>query len=118
MGISIGLTRLFYQLNEAGILGEENISSLSQVLVVPIGDTLETCARVASRLRNAGVVTEVFLENAKIAKKMNYANKHGIPYVVLIGDEEVADGLLTLKNMTSGEQQRYSFEDAVALIKS
>ncbi|SMP54776.1 histidine--tRNA ligase [Anoxynatronum buryatiense] len=117
VGISIGLTRLFYQLNEAGILGEENISSLSQALVVPIGDTLETCARVASRLRNAGVVTEVYLEEAKIAKKMNYANKHGIPYVVLIGDEEVADGLLTLKNMADGEQQRLSFEDAAAIIK-
>ncbi|MDW7670280.1 MAG: histidine--tRNA ligase [Bacillota bacterium] len=118
VGISIGLTRLFYQLNEAGILGENSPSSLSRVLVVPIGDTLETCARVASRLRSAGVVTEVYLEQAKISKKMNYANKHGIPYVIIIGDEEVDDGHLAVKEMASGEQTRLSFEDALAKIQA
>lgn len=117
VGISIGLTRLFYQLNEAGILGSDLPSSLSRVLVVPIGDTLETCARVASRLRGAGMVTEVFLEKTKIAKKMNYANKHSIPFVVIIGDEEVADGYLAVKDMASGEQQRMTFEEALKVIQ-
>jgi histidyl-tRNA synthetase len=117
VGISIGLTRLFYQLNEAGILGADFPSSLSRVLVVPIGDTLETCARAASRLRSAGVVTEVYLEQARIGKKMNYANKHGIPYVIIIGDEEVADGHLAVKDMASGEQSRLPFEDALAKVK-
>lgn len=117
VGISIGLTRLFYQLNEAGIMGKEHPSSLSQALVIPIGDTLETCARTASRLRGAGVVTEVYLEKAKISKKMNYADKQGIPFVVIIGEEEVTDGLLTVKEMKSGDQNRMPFEDALSLIR-
>ncbi|RQD69132.1 MAG: histidine--tRNA ligase [Tindallia sp. MSAO_Bac2] len=113
VGISIGLTRLFYQLNEAGLLGEMKENVLTQLLVVPVGDTLETCAAVARRFRDAGVITEVFLEDTKIGKKMNYANKQGIPWVVLIGDEEVQDGLVTLKDFETGDQIRMSWEDAL-----
>ena len=113
VGISIGLTRLFYQLNEAGLLGEMKDNVLTQLLVVPIGDTLETCAAVARRFRDAGVITEVFLEDTKIGKKMNYANKQGIPWVVLIGDEEVQDGLVTLKDFETGDQIRMSWEEAL-----
>ncbi len=117
VGISIGLTRLFYQLNESGILGEQQHSSMTRVLIVPIGDTLEICANTASRFREAGIVTEVFLEDTKTAKKMNYANRQGIPYVIIIGEEEAADGLLAVKEMAGGEQSRMSFEDALSLIR-
>ncbi len=116
VGISIGLTRLFYQLNEAGLLGEMKESVLTQLLVVPIGDTLETCAAVARRFRDAGIITEVYLEDTKIGKKMNYANKQGIPWVVLIGEDEVQDGLVTLKDFESGDQIRMSLEDALERI--
>ncbi len=116
VGISIGLTRLFYQLNEAGLLGEMQESVLTQLLVVPIGDTLETCAAVARRFRDAGIITEVYLEDTKIGKKMNYANKQGIPWVVLIGEDEVQDGLVTLKDFESGDQIRMSLEDALERI--
>ncbi len=118
VGISIGLTRLFYQLNEAGILGEKQDSSMTRVLVVPIGDTLESCARTASRFREAGIVTEVFLEDTKTAKKLNYANRQGIPYVIIIGEEEAADGMLTVKDMAGGEQSRLPFEDALSLVNA
>lgn len=116
VGISIGLTRLFYQLNEAGLLGNMKEQVLTQLLVVPIGDTLETCAAIARRFRDAGVVTEVFLEETKIGKKMNYANKQGIPWVVLVGDEEVKDGLVVLKDFESGDQIRMSWEEALEKI--
>ncbi len=116
VGISIGLTRLFYQLSEAGLLGEMKQSVLTQLLVVPIGDTLETCAAVARRFRDAGIITEVFLEDTKIGKKMNYANKQGIPWVVLVGDEEVQDDLVALKDFESGDQIRMSWEDALKKI--
>lgn len=116
VGISIGLTRLFYQLNEAGLLGEMKEQVLTQLLVVPIGDTLETCAKVARRFRDANVITEVFLEDTKIAKKMNYANKQGIPWVVIIGDEEVQDGLVALKDLETGDQERMSWEEALKKI--
>ncbi len=116
VGISIGLTRLFYQLSEAGLLGEMKQNVLTQLLVVPIGDTLETCAAVARRFRDAGIITEVFLEDTKIGKKMNYANKQGIPWVVLVGDEEVQDDLVALKDFESGDQIRMSWEDALKKI--
>ena len=117
VGISIGLTRLFDQLKEAGLQEDKGVATLSRMLVIPIGETLETCARIASRFRHAGVVTEVYLEDTKIGKKMNYANKLGIPFVVLVGEEEVSDGLLTLKDMGSGVQRRMTFEEALAAVR-
>lgn len=114
VGISIGLTRLFYQLEQAGILGETASGSMTRVLVVPIGDTIETCARTASQFRAEGVVTEVFLEKAKIAKKMNYANRQGIPMVVLVGEEEVSDGLVAVKFMETGNQERMTVDAAIS----
>lgn len=117
VGISIGLTRLFYQLKEAGILLDKDVLSLTKVLIAPISDDMEYSVMIANRLRSENIVTEVYMEDAKTSKKLAYANKLGIPYVILIGEEEINNKLLTLKNMNVGEQNKLSLEEAIRHIK-
>jgi histidyl-tRNA synthetase len=116
VGISIGLTRLFYQLREAGILGDSAQTTLTKVLIVPMDDNIEYSIRVAKKLRENNIISEVYSEDVKLAKKFSYANKLGIPYVIVIGEEEIKGNLLTLKNMQTGEQSKLSLEELVNFI--
>lgn len=116
VGISIGLTRLFYQLNEAGIAMGNEAASLTQALIIPMGEDLEYAVMTANRLRAEGIITEVYMEEAKTAKKLTYANKLNIPFVVLIGDEEISSNILTLKDMEQGEQSKLPVEDIIRKI--
>uniref|UniRef100_UPI00058FD1D2 His/Gly/Thr/Pro-type tRNA ligase C-terminal domain-containing protein n=1 Tax=Clostridium polynesiense TaxID=1325933 RepID=UPI00058FD1D2 len=116
VGISIGLSRLFYQLNEAGLMKKEN-STLTEVLVIPMDDNASYAIKSANKLKEYGIISEVYFEETKFAKKLNYANKLGIPYVIIIGSDEIESGKLTLKNMQSGEQFKYSIEEIVNSIK-
>lgn len=116
VGISIGLTRLFYQLREANIIQPE-AATLSQVLVIPVDDDFEYCINVANELRTNGIISEVYVEDSKMAKKLSYANKLSIPYVILIGDEEVKGNLLTFKNMNNGEQETLTISEIISRIK-
>jgi len=119
VGISIGLTRLFYQLREAGIVLDKDVASLTEVLVIPMGENnIEYAVLTANRFRAEGIITEVYAEEAKTAKKLTYANKLGIPYVVLIGEEEVVTNVLTVKDMKTGEQKKLPAEEAVKFIKA
>ena len=118
VGISIGLTRLFYQLKEAGIVLDKDVLSLTKVLIAPISDDMEYSAMIANRLRSENIVTEVYMEDAKTSRKLAYANKLGIPYVILIGEDEISNNLLTLKNMKAGEQNKLSLEEAIKIIKN
>lgn len=117
VGISIGLSRLFYQLNEAKILKDNEASALTQVLVVPMDENVEYSISAAYKLRMNEIPSEVYLEGGKLQKKLTYANKLGIPYVIIIGSEEMETGLLALKNMKTGEQHKLSIEDIVQEIK-
>jgi histidyl-tRNA synthetase len=117
VGISIGLTRLFYQLREAGILGDKDVSSLTKALIIPMNDDMEYAVMTANRLRTENIITEVYMEEAKTSKKLAYANKLGIPYVILIGDEEINNNLLLLKDMITGEQDSRSLEEIIKHIK-
>ncbi len=117
VGISIGLTRLFYQLREAGINLGNNKSALTQVLIVPMNDDVEYAVTTANRLREENIIAEVYMEAAKTSKKLAYANKLGIPYVVLIGEEEISSNMLTLKDMKVGEQNKLPVEDTIKQIK-
>lgn len=103
VGISIGLTRLFSQLKDAGLISAEQ-STPTSVLVVPFVDDLSVPLAIASSLRNNGVPTEVYFEEAKFNKKMAYADKLGIPFVVIVGGDELSSGLYTVKNMKTREQ--------------
>lgn len=117
VGISIGLTRLFYQLNQAGLLKDSCDASIAKVLVVPMSEDISRALKTASKLRIEGINTEVYSEKAKIQKKLTYANKLGIPYVVLIGEDEIKSGKLTFKDMNSGEQCKLSEDEIIEKLK-
>ncbi len=117
VGISIGLTRLFYQIQEAKIIKLNQATTLTEVLVIPMGAEIETSIKVANQLREAGIIAELYFEEAKLDKKISYANKLGIPYVVLIGEDELKSGLLALKVMESGAQFQMAVSQIIGRIK-
>ena len=116
VGISIGLTRLFYQLSEINAIKADR-EAVSDVLVIPMDmNTMDKCLDVARILRENNINTDVYLEDAKIKKKMKYADKWKIPYAIIIGEEEVNTGLYALKNMVTGEQESLSLEEIVKIL--
>jgi histidyl-tRNA synthetase len=117
VGISIGLTRLFYQLREARLLNSKNKETLCDVIIIPMNDELNYALETANKLRAEGIITQVYFEGGKLQKKMNYANKLGIPYVILIGDDEIKDNVLTVKSMLSGEQTKMSVNEVIQSLK-
>ncbi|MGY4515702.1 histidine--tRNA ligase [Lysobacter sp. HA18] len=103
VGISIGLTRLFWQLREAGLLGAAE--STVQVLVTQMDAAhLPHCLAVANDLRHAGFNTEVVMEASKIAKQFRYADRAGIRFVVVLGDDEIAANKVTVKDLRREDQ--------------
>ncbi len=117
VGISIGLTRLFYVLNEQGLLSEETVSSPADALVIPMTDDPGPGIAAATALRNAGIRTQIYCEQKKFKAKLGYADKLSIPYAVLIGEDEINENVVALKDMRSGTQQKLSIENASELIK-
>ena len=115
VGISIGFTRLFYVLNEKNAIKADK-DSISEVLVVSMLEDNKRALEVATELRNNNIPSEVYLENKKIKAKFKYADKLQIPYVIVIGEDEIANNVVTLKNMKVGEQQTVSMKDAIQLI--
>lgn len=111
VGISIGLTRLFYVLNEYELLKENNKKAISKIIVIPMLDDLSYPIEVASKLRSCGVCTEVYVENKNMKKKMTYANKLNIPYAIIIGEDELNENTVSLKNMETGEQEKLSLDE-------
>ncbi len=116
VGISIGLTRLFYQLSQMDAIRADR-ESISDVLVIPMDSDVDCCLQVASSLRTAGINTDIYFEGSKMKKKMKYADKWHIPFVIIIGEEERATGLYTLKDMKTGEQLKLSLDDVIRTIK-
>ena len=112
VGISIGLTRLFYQLREANIISNES-SSLTQLLILPLNTDIDYSIKLATELRKNNIISEVYFDEVKMNKKMNYADKLGIPLVLFIGDEEIQSGILTLKDMKSGEQFKLTLQQII-----
>ena len=117
VGISIGLTRLFYNLKELGLLGENSQKSISKVDIVTMGVGLEEAIDIANVLRDNGINTEIYKEDAKTKNKFSYANGLEIPYMIIIGEDEVSQGKYTIKNMTTGEQELKSKEEIIELLK-
>lgn len=116
VGISIGLTRLFYKLNEMNII-KANQKSISKVLVVSMVPDITKSIETATTLRTAGISTEVYLNDKKIKAKFKYADKLNIPYVVIIGEDEISNNVVTLKNMETGEQETLDIEKVIEKIK-
>lgn len=110
VGISIGLTRLFFVLKEIGFIDKYTLPSKVDYLIIPIGDTYKYCYDVYNKLSSLGKTVEIYFEEDKLKKKMNYANKFSIPYVVLLGEEEESNRTINIKNMSTGNQETINFE--------
>jgi len=117
VGISIGLTRLFYQLKEAGILGETKKATPSKILVIPMKETMAQALEIATKVRDAGIAAEIYFNEGKMGKKFSYADKLGIPYVVVVGEDEINTGKFKLKNMTTGEQNELDIDQIIESLK-
>ena len=104
VGISIGLTRLFYVLQEQGMLNEALNSAPADALILPMTGDLGPAAALATQLRQAGVRTQLYTEQKKFKQKMTYADRIGVPYVLFLGDDEIAQGTVSVKDMATGEQ--------------
>jgi len=104
VGVSIGLTRLFSQLLDVGVI-KATRATPAKVLVIPMEANMSFALEVAGELRELGVPTELYTEDDKFKKKLMYANKIGVPYVAIIGEDEVAKKKVSLKNMTTGKQE-------------
>lgn len=111
VGMSIGLTRLFFVLGEIGFLENYKLEDNEKYLIVPIGDTFEFSMEVLAKLQQSGKTAEVYLENDKIKKKMNFANKLNMTKVILIGEDEAEAREVTIKDMETGEQNKIKFEE-------
>ena len=115
IGISIGLTRLFSQLKDIGLLDEvDENKSVTKVLVMDIGSQdFAYMLKIATSFREAGIPTDVYYGDKGIKAKMKYANKLYIPFVAIIGEDEMKNNTISLKNMFTGEQKTLSIEEAI-----
>ena len=116
VGISIGLTRLFYVLNELDLIKIEN-SSISKAVIVTMGVDFGEGVKVSNALRENGIKNEIYAEDAKTKNKFSYVDSLNIPYCIVIGQDEVDKKMYTLKNMATGEQEMLSIEDIISKIK-
>ena len=117
VGISIGLTRLFYVLQEQKLLSDEVVSSPADALVIPMSEDLGPAISAATVLRNSGIRTQLYMEKKKFKARMGYADKLSIPFVILLGEDEIREGVCSVKNMASGEQIKLKPEDAAGYIR-
>jgi len=103
VGISIGLTRLFYKLNELQLIKSDKYS-MSDILIIPMLEDMTVAIQLASNLRKEGINTEVYLNDKKLKAKFKYADKLKIPYVVVIGEDEINTNTVKIKNMNTGDE--------------
>ena len=118
VGISFGADRIYDVLTELNLFGNE-LGQAARVMFVNFGpDEQKHCIRCASQLRQAHIPTLVYPDAAKMKKQMEYANRKAIPFVAFVGESEMRDNTVTLKNMSSGEQQTLSVDQMIALLQN
>lgn len=117
VGVSIGLTRLFSQMQKNELL-KNSKKTVADILIIPVGDEMKEVAKIANNLRRKGIKTEIYLEEKPLKKKMNYANQKGFEYVLIIGENEIANQKFTLRNMKNGEQFEVTESELAGLIQS
>ena len=116
VGISIGLTRLFFVLNDIGLIKAEK-NSISEVLIVSMVKDLKPAIETANILREAGINTEIYFDEKKLKTQFKYADKLKIPYVIVIGETEIETKKFTLKNMKTGNQEQKTIAEIVEKLK-
>ena len=117
-GISIGVTRLFYVLSEQGLLNPELEAAPADAIVLPMTEELGFAAETATLLRESGIRTQLYTEEKKFKQKLSYASKLGIPFAVILGEDEAKSGLVSLKDMRRGEQISCAPAEAAEKIKA
>ena len=118
VGISIGLTRLFYVLDEQGLLNPELPSAPADALVLPMTADPAPAIALAETLRSGGIRVQLYGEQKKFKQKLAYANKLEVPFAVLLGEDEIAEGMCSVKNMKTGEQVKLTPAEAAVYIKT
>ncbi|OUN22839.1 histidine--tRNA ligase [Flavonifractor sp. An82] len=118
VGISIGLTRLFSVLEAQGYLNEDLLTAPADVLILPMTEDLSAAISFATTLRDAGVRCQLHCEKKKFKQKLSYADKLSIPYAAFLGEDEIAQGKVTVKDLTTGGQQTVTPAEAVALVQA
>ena len=118
VGISIGLTRLFFVLEDQGYLNDNLNTSSADVLFLPMTEDLAPAIALATQLRSAGVRAQIHGEQKKFKQKMSYADKIGVPYVIFLGDDEVKESVASVKNMRTGEQVKLPFDEVTAYVQT
>ena len=118
VGISIGLTRLFYVLDEQGLLNPELPSAPADALVLPMTENTAAAVALAESLRENGIRVQLYGEQKKFKQKMSYADKLGVPFAVLLGEDELAQGKCAVKDMRSGQQQLLNPQEAADHIRA
>ena len=118
VGISIGLTRLFFVLEDQGYLNEGLNTSAADALILPMTEDMAAAIDLARKLRDAGIRTQVYGEQKKFKQKMAYADKIGVPFALFLGEDEIQQGKVSLKNMASGQQELLTHEEAMERIVS
>ena len=116
VGISFGADRIYDVLNGLNLYPEEAMNS-TQLLFINFGEN-ETayCMPLVQKCRQAGIATEMYPDSCKMKKQMNYANAKGIAYVALAGESEIAEGMITVKNMKTGEQKKVSPDELISVV--
>ena len=117
VGISIGLTRLFFVLEDQGYLNQDLNTAPADVLILPMTEDLSPAISLATTMRDAGIRTQIHGEQKKFKQKISYADKLAIPYVVFLGEDEIRAGVAAVKDLRTGEQVKLPSVEAVAHIR-
>ena len=118
IGISIGLTRLFYILQEQNMISDAVLTAPADVLILPMTDDLSAAVSLASMLRAGGLRVQLYSEKKKFKAKIGYADKLGIPFVIFLGEDEIAQNVCALKNMVTGVQEAVTQAAALETIRA
>ena len=118
VGISIGLTRLFYILQEQNMISDAVLTAPADVLILPMTDDLSAAVSLASMLRAGGLRVQLYSEKKKFKAKISYADKLGIPFVIFLGEDEIAQNVCALKNMVTGVQEAVTQAAALETIRA
>lgn len=116
VGISIGLSRLFFQLIDNNIISAKD-EFISNVLIISMTDEYDMCAEVATKLREEDLNVQINIEEQKVGKKFKSADNLNVKYVIIIGEDEIKNNVITLKNMITGEQKTLEVDEAIKIIK-
>ncbi len=116
VGMSIGMSRLFDLCMQNDLL-KIDIASKNKVSIIPLGDTLSTCLKICNKLRSSGINCEVLFEDKSFKSKLKDANRSEVPFVIIVGEEEVSSQKFAVKNMQTGEQNSLTTEEIIKLMR-